>query len=126
MKTTDPGHQYILETLDDGGNFSALTFVKREGPKYPGNVGHYGGTNLQEIWRASIARLRYLDAQDNCSENFIIIRSLQEAIYLLEIRAARRHGVTFPVLKIAVMMESNEIEDIPFCKDCGHILCKGH
>lgn len=56
MKVIDPGHVYDLRSLD-GEQLNRLVFVKREGPSYPGNVGHYPGTTMQEVLRALIDRL---------------------------------------------------------------------
>jgi hypothetical protein len=52
MKIIDPGHKYELDQLDGEGK-EILTFVKRDTPseRYPGNQGHYPGTNMQEVLR---------------------------------------------------------------------------
>lgn len=114
MKIIDPGHKYSLDNLD-GNNNTILTFVKREGLKYPGNVGSYEGTNIQEVLRALIDRLVYLDNQAACSENNQILLFLRESIYLLERRAAYRHG------HYLTPRVSDEIELLTTCKKCGHI-----
>jgi hypothetical protein len=44
MRIIDPGHDYILSVYDGEGE-QRLTFMKREGPGFPGNIGHYPGTN---------------------------------------------------------------------------------
>lgn len=43
MQVIDPGHDYNLATLDGDGSSVRLTFVKREGPGFPGNIGCYPG-----------------------------------------------------------------------------------
>jgi hypothetical protein len=130
MNVLDPGHVYDLDWLDgtahnhyQGGieyNPSRLTFVKRDGPGYPGNVGHHPGTNMQEVLRALIDRIRYLDQQVLHPNNTLILAHLQLAIFYLEERAAERHHrePTFDV-------DTPEIEKLPVCAKCRHIGCNG-
>lgn len=122
MRVIDPGHAYKLNFLDGGPRIlgqDELTFVKREGPKYPGNVGHYPGTNIQEVLRALINRVEYLNNQIPDKRNEIVLDSLRACLYLLEERAADRHGRQF----FKIMM--HDIELYPICPLCGHIGCKG-
>lgn len=58
MQELDPGHVYALDKQDGSGT-ETLTFVKREGAKYPGNISHHAGTNLQEVLRALLARFNF-------------------------------------------------------------------
>lgn len=121
MKVHDPGHIYELENLDDtGGKFPkvVLCFVKREGEGYPGNVGHHPGTNLQEVLRALIDRVEYLNSQIYDDSNLLVVNDLRNALWNLESRAALRHGRT---LDIGI----REIESHPVCTKCGHIGCRG-
>lgn len=120
MIELDPGHRYELDGIDGGQTrFTAVVqYVKREGPGYPGNVGHHPGITIQENLRSDIARLKYLDLQDPCAENLDIIRHLREAMRLLELRAARRHGSG--ILRIRLV---EEIEKLPACPRCGHVVC---
>jgi hypothetical protein len=116
MIVSDPGHIYMLSALD-GGSPQTLTFVKREGDKYPGNVGHYPGTTLQEVLRACINRIEYLDSQIKSPANFIAIQALKLAIVCFEDRAADRHG-----------RHRNKPHDSvygPQCPKCLHVGCKG-
>jgi hypothetical protein len=122
MIVIDPGHKYKLLVLD-GTNDELLTFVKREGEKYPGNVGHYPGTTLQECWRAEINRLLYLNQQDPCIETEMAIKHLRLNIMLLEQRAARRHGRESPVAYNDRIL--HRIETLSVCERCGHIGCEG-
>lgn len=117
MIVADPGHYYFLDTLD-GGEAQVLTFVKREGDGYPGNVGHYLGTNIQEVLRAVVDRLKYVDNQIASEYSQMALRHVKEAIYCLELRAAERHNrpVTFGV-DGAVYGDT--------CKKCGHVGCVG-
>ena len=117
MRVIDPGHEYALTHLD-GGREEILTFVKREGPQYPGNVGSHPGTNMQEVLRVLIHRLRYLDEQLPHFSNKYVLDDLRSALRKLEIRAADRHGRRHPRFTI-------EPEAMPVCQRCGHIECGG-
>ena len=117
MTVLDPGHRYELHHFD-GSAIEVLQFVKREGPGYPGNCGHYEGTNIQEVLRALIERLQYLDKQIHHRCNDVSIYNLRNVIRLLEIRAAERHGRPVP-------MFTYDIETMPTCVGCGHIGCSG-
>jgi len=117
MTCIDPGHRYLLATLDGDGSPIPLDFVKREGEKYPGNVGSHPGTTLQEVWRASIDRLTYLDWQDPHPANKTAILHMELAIAALEDRAADRHG-----------RGRHTVRDYcygPQCPKCLHAGCAG-
>lgn len=129
MKVLDPGHKFALDIFDFGENaITMITYVKRVGDKFPGNEPPaYPGTNLQESHRAEISRVKYLDNQDPCPENQIILSNLRDNIRLLEERAARRHGRK-PDRRLydAYDRETNDqIEFLPTCRKCGHIGCPG-
>lgn len=117
MKELDPGHVYKLNTLD-GDQLNLLTFVKREGEKYPGNVGHHSGTTTQEVCRALIARTKYVNNQEAHVANILVITYLQSCIYELESRAAYRHHLEPPN-----ETEVPSIEELETCTICGHIWC---
>lgn len=95
-----------------------LTFVKREGDGYPGNVGHYPGTTTQEVLRALIDRTEYVNNQIPCEENLEVLRHLRSAILQLEDRAAFRHGRVLPDIEL------EDIERLSTCSICGHIGCE--
>lgn len=116
MKVLEAGHTYALQSLD-GGDWEILRFVKREGEGYPGNKGHHPGTIIQDVCRALINRLDYVNEQIPCKDNRKAKAALQDAIYYLEHRAALRHGRTFKWLP--------KIETWKTCKGCGHIGCPG-
>lgn len=116
MKVLDPGHDYLLASLD-GEAEQALTFVKRQGPGYPGNQGAHPGTTLQEVLRVLADRVQYVDRQVPAPENAAVLRHLREALVLLEQRAARRHG-----LELGAQPEA--VERVPTCPICGHLACK--
>lgn len=118
MREIDPGHVYEL-TVYDGMGSQALVFVKREGPGYPGNVGSHAGTNCQEVIRALIARVKYLEGQIAHPENGVILGCLREALMAFERRAAERHGRKLPELAWPVEQERP-------CRTCGHIHCDRH
>lgn len=116
MKVLDPGHRYELAHLD-GEGMSVLQFVKREGDKYPGNVGHCEGTTIQEVLRALIHRAAYVNSQISCPETSDSIYHMAQAIYVLERRAARLHGRPDPGLDESVF-------GVP-CRGCMHVGCNG-
>ena len=122
MKVLDPGHKYELSTVDGDGSPVILTFVKRDNPskKYPGNIGHYAGTQFQEVLRALIDRAIYVNDQWPCEETKNTISLYREAIYQLESRARRIRGQQ----ELGINLHNIEIEST--CKDCGHILCLSH
>lgn len=115
MKILDLGHKYEVAGFD-GGAAQTITFMKREGDGYPFNVGHYGGTNCQELLRVLIDRVQYLDKQISCPENTAIINSLRTALLLFESRAAQRH-------ERSMRGPLSDIEAIPPCPKCGHLQC---
>jgi hypothetical protein len=118
MRSLDRGHKFELASYD-GGEPQVLTFLKRDNPpsKYPGNKGHYPGTNIQEVLRAIIDRVKYLDNQVPCAENKIIINLFRMGLYWLEARAARHHGRELQAIT------ADYIEFVPTCKTCGHVQC---
>lgn len=123
MRVIDPGHSYALTHLD-GNLEELLTFVKREGDLYPGNYGSHPGTNIQEVLRALIDRMKYVDAQLPHQWNPIVIAHLRDALRLLEARAEQRHGRDPDKLDCRARI-GGEIETLAFCRVCGHIGCAG-
>ena len=121
MQVIDTGHKYLLTSFD-GGNPIPLTFVKRDFPstKYPGNVGHYPGTQMQEVLRALVERGVYLFRQFPCPETEALVSLMRTGIWLLETRTRRVRGQAG--LSVSVL----GIESAPTCEDCGHIECLDH
>lgn len=117
MIVLDPGHTYQPDEFDGETAENVIIFMKREGAKYPNNIGHHAGTNCQEIIRILIDRVKYLDKQISHPQNAQILRGLRRALFGFELRAAERHGreLTHPLAPI---------EDILACKICGHIQCE--
>lgn len=118
MKVLDPGHYYELDSLD-GCFVNALVFVKRQGAKYPGNIGAHSGTTSQEVLRALIDRAEYVNAQTPCAETQLACDLMRTALWLLESRAARRHGRPFTVSADEVVSGAGK------CRLCGHVGCPG-
>lgn len=119
MKTIDPGHVFKLLTLDGCMPNTVpqlLTFVKREGLGYPGNVGHHSGTTCQSVIRSLCARVRYLNDQIPCAENETILAHLRGALVAFETRATKRHGIDCTITKD--FAEFGEM-----CPTCGHVIC---
>lgn len=132
MKIIDPGHVYDLQWLDGHPpltsrsgieDWNRLIFVKREGEGYPGNVGHHPGTTIQEVLRALIDRVKYVDGQISHPFNKGVIGQLRSAIHLLELRAAERHHRKLP--EIDPITCQPPIEEMPVCPKCLHIGCEG-
>lgn len=128
MIVRDPGHVYDLDLLDETVPHPdmevygvRLVFVKREGPGYPGNVGHHPGTTIQEVLRALIDRVKYLDNQIPHDNNRDVIRHLRLAIWHLELRAAERHQRSLPMH----IDPYGAIENVTVCPKCLHIGCEG-
>lgn len=120
MKVLDKGHKYQLLTLD-GNLDQTLTFVKRcdlNNPnRFPGNTDSYAGTTVQSVVRCLLERMRYLQRQVWAVENVFVIFWLKMVLWLMEFRAARRHGCFyFHFLKFA---EKEEM-----CPECGHTECE--
>lgn len=124
MKELDPGHTYELASYD-GGVSQHLIFMKREGDGYPFNVGQYPGTNCQEVIRALIARVKYLNKQSHVYDNKIILEDLRDALLAFEKRACDRSGRSFPLLEY-LSTYNMHVEEMPFCSKCGHIGCHGN
>lgn len=120
MKVIDPGHTYQLDGLD-GGTPQTIRFVKRCEPpeKYPGNVGAYPGTTIQEVLRVLIDRAQYVGRQLPCEETDRAIEAMRDAIRRLEERAARRHDRAPSPAPTRPELERT-------CPTCGHIRCEEH
>ena len=117
MKVIDPGHHYRLNILDERAGAAPvryLTFVKRQGSNYPGNDTSYPGTIIQDVVRCCIDRLKYVDNQIPHWANDVAIRLLRTVIWVLEVRAAERHGKGF-------LGSKGNIEDEPVSSENGHL-----
>ena len=119
MRVLDPDHKYLVQSYD-GDMDQVITFMKREGEGYPGNIGSNPGTNCQELIRILIDRVEFLNLQFPCDENNYILNNLRSALFYFEFRAANRHG---RALRLA---SNRRIENVDVCPKCGHIECGGH
>ena len=119
MKIIDPGHVYELRHLDDD-ECTELRFVKREGEKYPGNAGHHGGVTTQEVLRALIERMLYVNGQQEHVENVEVVSFLRQSLMLLEQRAAKSAGYALDLRGLAHLHS----ECLPVCRRCGHVGCQ--
>ncbi len=145
MEVIDSGHKYKLSVLDNvikticagcgkedcdscpSGTLTSipveqyLQFVKRNNPpeNYPGNDRAYPGTTIQEVCRALIDRCKYVNNQEYCSETEVCITYFRRVIIELETRAAKRHN------RKEKLQLQHDIENMPTCRNCGHIGCDG-
>lgn len=84
MRIVDPGHVYVLDSLD--GDFQQFVrFVKR----FRGDFNHSGTVN-QELLRVLIDRVQFLDAEKPWPLNEQILYHLRMALVLHEARAIIR------------------------------------
>lgn len=115
MHVLEPGHIYMLDALDSEQKES-LTFVKRDYD--PANnlnyLQNHGGTTNQEVLRALIDRVKYLDTQLPCAENKEIIYHLRMALILHEARALKRKVEKGSLLP----------EKVPTAPHDLHFICK--
>lgn len=115
----DPGHVYELPHLDGEGS-QTLTFVKRHDPahpkRFPGNSNSHPGTTLQAVIRAMLERVEYLQNQIPHKNNLGVQVRLLEILWLLEDRAAERHGYDFD-------FRVGDMDKMPMCPHCGHVVC---
>ena len=81
MIIIDPGHLYNLKN-NKSDNYTSLKFYKDPVIHDEG----YDGTTNQEVLRALIDRIKYLDNQVHHPNNKKIIKCLREAIILHEQR----------------------------------------
>ncbi len=118
MKILDSGHSYLLDCLD-GDTKISLDFVKRVGPNYPRNKDAHTGTTTQEVLRALIDRIKYVQMQKQWHENVLVLQCLRMALWLLESRAHKARNEMFNRSPIG-------IEDLKTCSTCLHIDCSKH
>lgn len=119
MKILDAGHYYSIDNIDDD-KIQTIKFVKREGEGFPFNAGNFPGTNCQEVLRVLINRTEYLNSQIPSAETEGAISAMKTALFLFEVRAARRHGNFLDLRDLHEPVRLNP------CKTCGHICCNKH
>lgn len=124
MIEVEPGHRYDLQVLDHRELHTResavvrLAFVKRTGLKYPGNENEHPGTTLQEVLRACVARLIYVNNQLPNEHTHLARLNIEGAIFELESRAAE-------LAKRDAGFSIHEAVYGTTCSKCGHIQCKG-
>lgn len=126
MEINDPGHFYYLTVYEPDHKPAdynqTLGFVKRVGPGYPGNEGRaYSGTICQEVVRALIDRVKYVNKQDPCPEDSRIIMKAREILYEFEVRAANKNGRAHLLPHLTIWFENGTLEFQPPCPICGHL-----
>lgn len=72
---------------------------------------------MQDVIQCLLNRIRYLNNQIPCIENEMILKNLQECLFLLENRAAKRHGIDYYPSSL------EQIEMAKLCPTCGHTIC---
>ena len=114
MQEIEPGHKYSLNSLD-GNTPNILVFVQRVGEKYPGNSNAHPGTTSQEVLRALLKRISYVDEQQPCWQNKFIWLFLSLSFYLLEQRHYHKHSLGIPRFENLHLLAT--------CPKCGHTRC---
>lgn len=152
MHEIEPGHRYryqVYPALEEQGpvystDRDEVTFRKRIGDGYPGNVGHrYAGTSTQELLRVVVARSKYVDGQEQHVANRHLIGRARMSLYDLESRTARRRGeaylnrwnaellvwyvgqthVNLRAVPLTSSFADVPIEELEPCPVCAHVLC---
>lgn len=96
MRTIVEGHRYLLSHLD-GNEVTTLQFVQRN--RHNPSLPNIEGVTSQEVCRALIDRMKFLDKQAPSPVNKDIIHHLRMVIALHEARALIRKvekGELFP------------------------------
>ncbi len=89
MNILDPGHCYKLDLFDDSTEGIQLQFIKKE--EVDGELKTtVNGTTNEEVIKALVDRLRFLQKRLASRENAIVITKLEEALMWLEKRTADR------------------------------------
>lgn len=108
MEVIDAGHKYKLKNLHYH-TYSELQFYKD--PDINGSL-EQQGTNCQEVIRALINRVEFLDNQKPWEGNKVILQHLRETLALFEARAIIRK-----------VDKGLLIESLPVGSD-GHLIIK--
>lgn len=90
MKVLTPGHLYSLDNFEGGQHL--LQFIHKE-PVNPGSTELKtidNGTTNEEVLRALLDRMRFLQKAFPCVENQNTITCLSEALYWLDKRTSDR------------------------------------
>lgn len=104
MQILDEGHKYLLDDNKSESNTNILTFFKDSEI----NVSGYAGTTNQEVIRALINRVQYLEKQLPNEVNKDIIKHLRIALILHEKRHLDRLiDKDLPVEKLEVFKDGH-------------------
>lgn len=106
MKVIDKGHKYVLDDNKTPTQTTTITFYKDEEINGYG----YNSTTNQEVLRAVIDRVKFLDEQEPHLANKNIIRYLRWAIVLHEQRHLER------------LVDRNEAIELIPVKKSGHFV----
>lgn len=110
MVVIDPGHLYKLKDNQTNKHDIILKFYKDKNINGDG----YDGTSNQEVIRALIDRVKFLDKQKPHPNNEEIIKCLRKVIILHEQRHLDR-----------LLEKGVEIENLEVCEDSHIVKLKG-
>lgn len=128
MLVHDKGHLYAVVDYPTGLLQQEIQFVKKVGARFPGNsLPESDGTNCQEVIRVLIDRCKYLNSQIPSKQTTRIIELLRNALYLFEYRAADQKDNLRGLFQMSnVRSDLVDIESVPACTICGHIMPHSH
>lgn len=116
MKVIDPGHTYELQ--GNKGTATMLLQFYMDPERHGGRM--QAGTTNQEVARALIDRLQYLERETPWGGDFHMIDNLRDLIVMHEVRAASRKGLC-SLAAMHALTQRRDIEAIPPRVDDGHI-----
>lgn len=90
MKSTTPGHTYMLANVENKDQFQKLQFIHKEAEVAGGLITVNDGTTNEEVLDALIDRMNFLQKAFPCRENAIVITNLEQALMWLEKRTRDR------------------------------------
>ena len=97
MKCLEDGHDYLLDSLEEGGEQQMIRFVDRT----PGRP-WYNGTTHEEVIKMLIDRFQYFQASELCCrESAIVLTKLEEALHWMEHRTRLRESQGIVGLMVA-------------------------
>jgi len=109
MRVLDAGHRYELQG-NKGGGPTVLQFFK-DARLHDGDGAE--GTTNQEVARALIDRLRYLEAEAPWGGDFHMIDNLRDLIVMHEVRAAMRRGLCgAAAMRVLVALNRAELPSV--------------
>lgn len=121
VETIDKGHHYLLDNNKSSGAQSLIFFKDAKI-----NNSGYSGTSNQEVCRALIKRILFLNQQKEAKENKVILYHLRQVIFNHELRALRlkkhisQHNAEMILKEYLIKNMHIHIEDLPVGID-GHL-----